>query len=147
VAQEEGERLVLCYCFCWVIRCFAKWLITCRQKSDMNGRALARFDARARVFKALAHPSRLCLVEALARGERCVGELTELVGAGMPTVSKHLWVLRAAGIVADEKRGMQVYYRLKMPCVMRFFDCVGEVMARTAEEQADLALVAEREAE
>jgi ArsR family transcriptional regulator len=113
----------------------------------MNGKTQARFDARARVFQALAHPSRLCIVDALARGERCVGDLTELVGAGMPTVSKHLSVLRSAGIVADEKRGMQVYYRLKMPCVTRFFDCVGEVMARTAEEQAELALVEERQAE
>ncbi len=56
----------------------------------------------------------------------------------MSTVSKHLSVLKSAGIVADEKRGQQVYYRLKMPCVLRFFDCVGEVLARSAEEQAEL---------
>jgi len=48
-------------------------------------------------------------------------------------------VLKSAGVVADEKRGMQVYYRLKMPCVLRFFDFVGEVMEQTAREQMEMA--------
>ena len=74
-------------------------------------------------MKALAHPSRLFMVDVLSQGERCVCELTEMVGADVWTVSKHLAVLRAAGIVADEKRGMQVHYTLNMPCVLRFFDC------------------------
>lgn len=77
-------------------------------------------------------------MDVLSRGERCVCELTEMVGADMSTVSKHLSVLKAAGIVADEKRGMQVFYTLKTPCVLRFFDCVSEVMARTAEQQREL---------
>jgi DNA-binding transcriptional ArsR family regulator len=104
----------------------------------MDPKTLARFEARARILKALAHPSRLFLVDVLSRGERCVCELTEMVGADMSTVSKHLSVLKAAGIVADEKRGMQVFYTLKTPCVLRFFDCVSEVMARTAEQQREL---------
>lgn len=107
----------------------------------MDARTQARFEARAKVLKALAHPSRLYMVDALSHGERCVCELTALVGADMSTVSKHLSVLKSAGIVSDDKRGMQVFYKLKMPCVLRFFDCVGEVMARTAEEQAELASV------
>ena len=107
----------------------------------MDAKTQARFDARARIFKALAHPSRLFMVEVLSGGERCVCELTEMVGADMSTVSKHLSVLKSAGIVADEKRGMQVYYTLKMPCVMRFFDCVSEVMTRSAAEQVELASV------
>jgi ArsR family transcriptional regulator len=81
------------------------------------------------------------MVEVLSHGERCVCELTAMVGADMSTVSKHLSVLKSAGIVADEKRGMQVYYSLKVPCVLRFFDCVGEVMSRTGKEQVKLASV------
>lgn len=107
----------------------------------MDAKTQARFEAKARVLKALAHPSRLFMVDVLSHGERCVCELTALVGSDMSTVSKHLSVLKTAGILADEKRGMQVYYSLKMPCVLRFFDCVGEVMARTAEEQAELASI------
>jgi ArsR family transcriptional regulator len=98
----------------------------------------ARLTNRANVFKALGHPSRLLIVEQLAQRERCVCELTEMIGADMSTVSKHLSVLKGAGIILDDKRGLQVYYRLKMPCVLRFFDCVGEVIETNAKEQWEL---------
>lgn len=88
---------------------------------------LSRHRVGARVFKALGHPARLLIAEELARGERCVCELRELVGYEMPTVSRHLAVLREAGVVEDEKRGQQVFYRLRTPCVVRLFDCVAEV--------------------
>jgi len=87
----------------------------------------SQFRAQAEVFKALAHPGRLLMVDELSRGERCVCELAELVGSEMPTVSRHLAQLRHAGIVEDEKRGAQVFYRLKTPCVMKFFECVASV--------------------
>ncbi len=104
----------------------------------MDPKTHARLTRRANVFKALAHPSRLFIVEQLAQREFCVCELTELVGADMSTVSKHLSVLKSAGIVQDEKRGLQVHYRLKMPCVTRFFECVGEVVETNAREQWEL---------
>ena len=119
----------------------AEWPSSCGVVILMDAKTQARFDARARVLKALAHPSRLFMVDVLSQGERCVCELTEMVGADVSTVSKHLAVLRAAGIVADEKRGMQVYYTLKMPCVLRFFDCVSEVMARSAAEYVEVASI------
>ena len=75
----------------------------------------------------MAHPARLLVVEELSRGERCVCELTALIGSEMPTVSRHLSVLKQAGIVEDEKRGPQVFYRLRTPCVMNFFQCVASV--------------------
>ena len=104
----------------------------------MDPKTQARLTARANVFKALSHPSRLLIVEELAQKERCVCELTEMVGADMSTVSKHLSVLKGAGIIQDEKRGLQVYYRLKMPCVLRFFDCVGDVIETNVKEQWEL---------
>jgi DNA-binding transcriptional ArsR family regulator len=107
----------------------------------MDAKTHARFEARARILKALAHPSRLFMVEELSRGERCVCELTEMVGADMSTVSKHLSLLKSAGIVAVEKRGMQVYYRLKTPCVLHFFDCIGEVIQHSATEQNELVSI------
>ena len=107
----------------------------------MDSKTQARFEARARVLKALAHPSRLFMVDVLSHGERCVCELTEMVGSDMSTVSRHLSVLKSAGIVADEKRGMQVFYNLKMPCVLRFFECASEVMAHSAREQTKLACI------
>ncbi len=110
----------------------------------MNTVDLARYEARARVIKAMAHPSRLRIVEELSRGERCVRELRDLVGADMSTVSKHLSVLRGTGILADERRGAQVYYRLRMPCVMSFFGCVDSVLRDAAQETFDLAAAGRR---
>ena len=69
---------------------------------------------RAKVFKALGHPSRLLMIEALGQGEKCVCELRELVGSDISTVSKHLTVLKEAGLVRDERRGTNIYYSLRM---------------------------------
>ena len=85
------------------------------------------FEERAGIMRALAHPSRLMMVDELSRGERCVCELTELVGADISTVSKHLSVLKEAGIVACRKEGVQVFYRLRVPCVLNVFSCVEAV--------------------
>jgi DNA-binding transcriptional ArsR family regulator len=98
----------------------------------------ARFEARAAVIKAMAHPTRLFIVEELSRSERCVCELTEMIGADMSTVSRHLALLKGAGIVEDEKRGAQVFYKLRMPCILNFFQCVESVIR--AKAQAQLAL-------
>jgi ArsR family transcriptional regulator len=94
---------------------------------DMTAAAQAEYKAKARIIKALAHPTRLFIVDELSRGERCVCELTDLIGVEMPTVSRHLGVLKSAGILEDEKRGLQVFYRLRVPCVLNFFKCVEAV--------------------
>jgi len=94
--------------------------------------------ARAEILKALAHPTRLFLVEELARGERCVCELTELVGADISTVSRHLKLLRQSHIVDADKRGAQIWYSLRMPCVLTFFQCIDHIMTSSARQQADL---------
>lgn len=86
------------------------------------------YRARANIMKAMSHPSRLMMVDELSRGERCVCDLQELVGHDMSTVSKHLAVLKKAGLVEDERRGKQVYYRLKVPCILNFFHCVESVI-------------------
>jgi ArsR family transcriptional regulator len=76
------------------------------------------------VFKALGHPARVRMVRELSAGERCVCDLVDKVGLGWSTVSRHLSVLREAGVVAHEKRGQQVFYRLCLPCVGRFIACL-----------------------
>ncbi len=86
------------------------------------------FKQQARVLKALANESRLRIVDRLSRGEASVGQLTDLVGSDMSTVSKHLSVLRANGIVDDRRDGSTVYYKLLTPCVCNFFTCATQVM-------------------
>ena len=105
----------------------------------MDAKSQAKYEARAKIIKAMAHPTRLFIVNELARhGQRCVCELTELIGADMSTVSRHLAMLKNAGIIADEKRGAQVYYSLRVRCVLSFFECVEAVMKRNAKDQQSL---------
>ena len=94
-----------------------------------------RYAARARIAKALAHPSRLLMLETMEEKERCVCELTELVGADQSTVSKHLAVLKQAGLVEDRKEGVMVYYRVKVCCLQGFWDCIEGVMAENLKAQ------------
>jgi len=103
----------------------------------LEGRTKRRLDAQARVIKALAHPTRLFLVEALCRQERCVCELAEAVGSDMSTVSKHLALLREAGIVADEKRGKKVFYSLRTGCARDFSSCAAAVVEETSRRRLE----------
>jgi len=107
--------------------------------TPVNAKERARYEARADVLKALAHPTRLFMAEELSRGERCVCELTDMVGADMSTVSKHLTLMKRAGIVADEKRGSQVFYSLRMPCALDFLRCAETVLKADARDRAAAA--------
>jgi ArsR family transcriptional regulator len=91
----------------------------------------ADFRKNADVFKALANPNRLLIVDALGSGERCVADLTALVGLDMSTVSSHLAVLRSVGLVTDERRATQVFYSLKSRCVLNIFHCIEEFHAHS----------------
>lgn len=105
----------------------------------MDAKLQAKYESRARIIKAMAHPTRLFIVDELAKsGERCVCELTEMIGADMSTVSRHLAILKGVGIVEDNKRGSQVFYRLRVRCVLQFFECVESVCAFSAGERERL---------
>ena len=104
----------------------------------MDNKTKARFEARAKIIKAMAHPTRLFVIDELSREEKCVCELTAMVGADISTVSKHLAILKGAGLVVDEKRGVQVFYKLRVPCVLDFLNCVESVMKSNVQEQLKL---------
>lgn len=86
-----------------------------------------RLASRVAVIKALAHPSRLIIAEALQGGPVCVGDLEKLIGADMSTVSKHLSLMRGVGLVTCERRGVQVFYQLACVCLPDFLRCVDEL--------------------
>ena len=105
----------------------------------MDAKTQAKYEARAKIVKAMAHPARLLIVDELSKnGERCVCELTEMVGTDMSTVSRHLTQLKQAGLIEDEKRGQMVFYKLRVKCVLNFFDCIESVMACNAKSQQEL---------
>jgi len=105
----------------------------------MGDKNRAKYEARATIVKALSHPARLMIVDELTEhGQRCVWELTELVGTDLSTVSRHLSVLRNAGIVRSEKRGTTVYYQLRVKCIRKFFECVESVLRAGARDRQEV---------
>ncbi len=104
----------------------------------MNTKQKAVLEAKANVLKALGHPTRLWMAEQLEDGEKCVCELAESIDADFSTISKHLSVLKQAGVVTDEKRGKQVYYKLKVPCILKYMPCIEAVIKNKAAEHAAL---------
>jgi len=84
-----------------------------------------KYAAQAAVIKAMGHPTRLLILNSLKKKETCVCELRDLVGDDISTVSKHLLVLRNAGLVAARREGNWLHYRLICPCVLDFAACVG----------------------
>ena len=104
----------------------------------MDKKTQSLFEARAKIVKAMAHPTRLFIVDQLSRKELCVCEMTDMIGADTSTVSKHLSILKNAGIVSIDKRGAQVFYKLRVPCILNFFGCVEGVLKSSAREHMHL---------
>jgi len=88
----------------------------------------ARYVGLSLVFKALGHPTRLFIVNKLKEQPHCVCDLTTLVGGDTSTISKHLLVLKNAGLVTDTKQGTSVYYRLSCGCMSQLFAGAETVM-------------------
>ncbi|MGI6034688.1 MAG: ArsR/SmtB family transcription factor [Limnochordia bacterium] len=87
------------------------------------------YALRVGVVKALAHPLRLRIIDYLSKeGPRCVAEIVDEVGSSQSTVSKHLAVLRKAGIIRGRKDALMVYYELCTPCIEQFFHCIDKVL-------------------
>lgn len=84
--------------------------------------AVPDYATLSRRLKLLAHPERLRILDVLRRGAECVCHLEALLGKPQPYVSQQLRVLREAGIIADEKDGMNVYYRLVDGEVLAWLD-------------------------
>jgi ArsR family transcriptional regulator len=101
----------------------------------VNNELKEKFEVRAQILKAMAHASRLCIISELATGERCVCQLTELIGADISTVSRHLSILKNAGFITSEKRGNQVFYSLKCLCIDPFFQCIESVLQNSSRSR------------
>lgn len=101
----------------------------------MNHPRTGQYEAWAEIAKALAHPTRLLMLDALKRKEACVCEMTELIGADQSTVSKHLAILKNAGLVECRKEGTLARYRVRCRCLTEFFECIESVLRQNVKAQ------------
>ena len=97
-----------------------------------------RYEARAKIAKAMAHPTRLLLLDAMRDNEMCVCDLTKLVKADQSTVSKHLAILKEAGLIGLHKMGPMNFYSVKCQCLDGFFGCMETVLRQNLAEQQAL---------
>jgi len=94
----------------------------------------ARLARETLVFKAMASEARLAIIHTLSSGEKSVNELVEMLEE-RTNISKHLSVLRDAGIVSCRDEGLKRIYRLDFPCIVDTFECVERVNGkRNCEE-------------
>ncbi|HHW44831.1 MAG TPA: winged helix-turn-helix transcriptional regulator [Desulfotomaculum sp.] len=89
---------------------------------------------KADILKALAHPTRVNILESLRRGERCVCEIIEELDMEQSNVSQHLAVLKKLDIVDSRKEGLRVNYRVKHPEVFQILDLLDGVLVAQVED-------------
>ena len=87
-----------------------------------QGEELRRF--KAEVFRVLAHPTRVHIVETLRSGEQSVGEILKQVGGEPANLSQHLSLLRARRLVVTRKEGNMVFYSLRDPLLTEVLDAM-----------------------
>ncbi|OHD15906.1 MAG: ArsR family transcriptional regulator [Spirochaetes bacterium GWD1_61_31] len=98
-----------------------------------------RYELQSYMFKALAHPVRIQLLDRLKTRSWCVCELAVEVGIDKSVASKHLSQLKEAGLIDDEKRGTQVEYRLVAPCVLELANCAVGMVLENRKRKLGLA--------
>ena len=94
----------------------------------MNQNLKNKYDARVKIIKAMAHSTRLFIIDELSKKEKCVCELQKMIGDDFSTVSKHLTILKNAGIVLNNKRGKQVFYKIDASCANKIICCADNVI-------------------
>ena len=81
---------------------------------------------------------RLAILEYLKEGERCVCEIVEHLGAGQPNISHHLALMVNAGVLANRKDGLKVFYSVRTPCLWNFLSCVDGILRERVESASAL---------
>ncbi len=101
----------------------------------MNKKLKNKYDARCKIVKAMAHSTRLFIIDELSKKEKCVCELQEMIGGDFSTVSKHLSILKNAGLVSGTKRGNQVFYKIDASCACKIICCADKIIKNKLKKE------------
>ncbi len=97
------------------------------------------YELKTEIIQAAAHPIRLAIIEYLEGGEQCVCDIVSHVGAQRSNVSRHLALMLKAGVLECRKDGLKIFYQLKTPCILKFLNCVNQVLHERI--QGEMALL------
>ena len=92
------------------------------------------FKIKADFLRCLAHPVRLAIIEHLKQGEKSVGQIAQELGAEQSGLSKHLAVLRQAGIVKSRQEKASVYYSIRNKNIFQVLRPIAEILRQTLKE-------------
>ena len=95
-------------------------------------------QAQADILKAVAHPIRLLILNALSRKDRCVTDLLGVARVDQSTISRHLAQLKRAGIVTERRAGARVIHHLECPCILRAVSCSMQVLSSVARRSSQV---------
>lgn len=109
-----------------------------KQWKEVSGSSRPLSEVKAELFKALAHPARVRVLEVLTDGERSVGDLQPLVGIELSHLSQQLGVLRRAGLVTARKERSSVYYSLRHPLVAELLAVAKRLLIASLADTRDL---------
>ncbi|MDD5656638.1 MAG: metalloregulator ArsR/SmtB family transcription factor [Elusimicrobia bacterium] len=96
------------------------------------------FKIKADFLKALAHPVRLALIERLKEREASVGQLVALLRVEQSSISKHLGILRLAGILSARQEGVAVFYSVKDRDIFKVLRPISEILRKKLGESRDI---------
>lgn len=96
------------------------------------------FQRHAEICQTLANPTRLEILSHLRDGEKCVGDLVELIQVGQANISQHLALLRSKGLLTTRREGTSIYYRIANPKIIHACDLIREVLVEQAAEHAQV---------
>ncbi len=108
-----------------------------KRKTDIKQRI---YEGQANVLKALGQPTRLQILDLLKNGERCVCEIFPAINQEQANVSKHLSILKQAGILESRKDGLRILYRIKTPEIFILLTGTSKILKAQADEQRRLMI-------
>lgn len=106
--------------------------------SELN----AVFESTARYFSVLGEPTRLKILHAICKEERCVNDIIEATGALQANVSRHLGLMYQAGVLTRRREGTQIFYRVADPLFVELCRTISTQVAsrlHAADSQAETA--------
>jgi ArsR family transcriptional regulator len=92
-------------------------------------------EIRSKILQAMAHPVRLITIDLLKEKEKSFSEIFKTFDFDKSTISKHLTVLKNAGIIKSRKEGTETFFTLAVPCIINFFNCIDAVIENNINEQ------------
>jgi len=109
-------------------------MVAAKKNSKKN--RTKQLERQAEIMQAFSHPIRIAIAEVLRDGEVCVCHIAERIGAERSNVSRHLAIMLRTGVLQTRREGLQVFYSMRTPCMLKAIDAAGKAAEQIVCENA-----------